>query len=152
MRTNPKHDRAYVARKRDGIQTVPQSWHWLTGARLRELAQAAYHSATYSNRLDVFEGEEFTDQQLREFFAEALIEEFTTYVTAEAHKVAGCWPTGWAAQGAVERVGRLASEIPQDWRPQYPAYKKLAPAERSRAPGAVTSADEGSANGRDSTH
>lgn len=152
MNANYKHLRAHIDRKRKGLQAVEQPWQWLTGARVRELVQAAYQAATWSNRLELFEGEDFSAHQLREFFAEALIEAFTTQVQAEAHQVGGCWPTGREAQAAVQRVERLAREVPQDWRPQYPAYKKLAPAERCSAPGAVTSADEGSANDHDSTH
>lgn len=152
MRTDYKHDAAYKARKQAGLQAVEQPWQWLTGARVRELAQAAYQSATWSNRLELVEGQDFSPHELREFFAEALIEAFTDQVLAEAHQVGGCWPTGREAQAAVQRVGRAASEISQDWRPQYPAYKKVAPAERCSAPGAVTSADEGNANDHDSTH
>lgn len=152
MNPNYKHLRAHLARQRQGLQAVQQPWQWLTGARVRELAQAAYQAATWSNRLELVEGEDFSQHQLREFFAEALIEAFTDQVQAEAHQVGGCWPTGREAQAAVQRVGRAASKVPQDWRPQYPAYKKVAPAERCSAPGAVISAVEGNANDHDSTH
>ncbi|MDZ7921133.1 hypothetical protein [Rhodoferax sp.] len=60
------------------------------------------------------DGLQTVQQQLREFFAEALIEAFTDQVLAEAHQVGGCWPTGREAQAAVQRVGGLASEVAQD--------------------------------------
>lgn len=152
MRTDYKHDAAYKARKDEGLQAVPQPWQWFTGAQLLDLTKRAHQVAAWQNRLELLDGEGFTDQELREFFIETLIDQFTTYVTAAAHQVGGCWPTGQAAIEAMDRVRRLEAEIPRDWRPQYPAYKKVAPASAANASGAVISAVEGNANDHDSKH
>lgn len=155
-KNHAEHQTAYRDRRKLGLVPVEKPWQWLSRFELIELVWSAYKVSTWYSRDDAIEPMEHqTARELREAWVDELAKCFKDALYAYAAERGQCWfEDDGVAQCAryVEVWKSLQGEVDPGWRPQYPLYKKLAPAERCSAPGALTSADEGSANDRDSTH
>lgn len=144
-----EHQATYRERRKQGLQPLQKPWGFLCSGEVKDMAWQAYRVASWYMREDVQQGSNLTPEELREAFASSLAEMFSDAVMAHAVSEGGCWPVDGQTppHRNYPRVWELLkNEVPASWRPEYPLYKEVAPAERCSAPGAVINVDEGNAN------
>lgn len=132
-----EHQADYRQRRKNGLQPMTKPWDWLTLADVQKLAVEAYRSVTYA-------ASDPEDQATypHEDFVSQLGEAFRVLIAGQAQSLGiSCAPAN-----AMHYAACLREDVPANWQPQYPVYKKLTPASASNTPEAVTNADEGNVN------
>lgn len=130
----------YRMRRKLGLMPLPKPWDWLSANEVKQLAMEAYLSATHA-------ASDSDDQAPypREFFVAQLTQAFEVLVAGKAQSLGiACAPAG-----AMHYAACLREDTPADWNPQYPVYKKIAPASVCTTPEAGINADKDNVNEQD---
>jgi len=135
-----QHQAAYRMRRKLGLTPFSKPWDWLSANEVKQLAMEAYLAATH----DASDSDDQAPNP-REFFVAQLTQAFEVLVAGKAQSLGiACAPSG-----SMHYATCLRERTPADWNPQYPVYKKIAPASVCTTPEAVTNADKDNVNEQD---